>query len=200
MEIRRFGGAENEIRDVGGADIEIRRVRRSDVAAIAEIYAYYVRETVISLEEVPPSATEMEARIATIVARYPWFVADDDGRVVGYAYAGPHKERAAYRWAVDVTVYLAPDVHRRGIGRALYTVLFPELQRMGFRRAVAGITLPNEKSVGIHEAFGFTPIGIYHHAGYKFGRWYDVGYWQRSLGDDSAPEEPLRPELGEGWS
>ena len=180
--------------------MDIRRVRRSDVAAITAIYAYYVRETVISLEEVPPDVAEMEARIATIVARFPWYVADDDGTVVGYAYAGPHKERAGYRWAVDVTVYLPPDMHQRGIGRALYTALFAELQRMGFRRAFAGITLPNAKSVGIHEAFGFTPIGVYHHAGYKCGRWCDVGYWQRSLGDDSPPNEPLRLAIGDGWS
>jgi len=174
--------------------MEIRRVRRADAAAIAAIYAYYVRETVISFEEAAPDDAEMEARIVSITARYPWYVADDDGRVAGYAYAGPHGTRAGYRWSVDVTVYLAPELHRRGIGRALYTALFAELQRMGFRRAYAGITLPNEKSVGIHEAFGMTPVGVYHHVGFKHGRWYDVGKWERSLGDDSPPEEPLLPE------
>jgi phosphinothricin acetyltransferase len=176
--------------------MEIRRVRASDAAAIAAIYGYYVRETVISLEEIAPELAEMESRIAGIAARYPFLVAEDGGSdggstVVGYAYAGAHRVRAAYRWSVDVTVYLAPEMHRRGIGRALYTELFRQLTSLGYRRAIAGITLPNEKSVGIHEAFGFTPAGVFHHVGYKFGRWYDVGYWQRSLGDDSTPAEPL---------
>jgi phosphinothricin acetyltransferase len=181
--------------------MDIRRVRRADAAAIAAIYAYYVRETIISFEDVPPDPAEMETRIAAITARYPWFVAEDDnGAIVGYAYAGPHGTRAGYRWSVDVSVYLAPDVHGRGIGRALYAVLFPELQRMGFRRAYAGITLPNAKSVGIHEAFGMTLVGVYQRVGFKHGSWWDVGWWQRDLGDDSPPADPCHPEPVEGWA
>ena len=151
----------------------------ADAAACAAIYAPYINDTVISLEEVPPTPEQMGRRIARITERYPWLVAEDDGEIAGYAYAGPHRERAAYRWASDVTVYLSPAYFRRGIGSALYTALF------------AGVTLPNEASVGLHESMGFLPVGVYRRVAWKFGSWHDVGWWQLQLVEPSvdAPEE-----------
>ena len=163
----------------------------ADAAACAAIYAPYVNDTVISLEEVPPTSEQMGHRIARITGRYPWLVAEDDGEIAGYAYAGPHRERAAYRWASDVTVYLSPAHFRRGIGSALYTALFDLLVFQGVYVACAGVTLPNEGSVGLHESIGFLPVGVYRRVAWKFGSWHDVGWWQLQLVEASvdAPEE-----------
>jgi L-amino acid N-acyltransferase YncA len=117
-------------------------------------------------------------------------VADQDGTVVAYAYAGRHNNRGAYDWSVDVSAYVHPDQHRRGLGRALYTALFGILQAQGFHRAFAGITLPNPASVGMHQAMGFSPVGVYHETGWKHGAWRDVGWWERPLGN-SGPPRPL---------
>jgi phosphinothricin acetyltransferase len=162
-----------------------------DAAACAGIYAPYVSDTVISLEEVPPTPEQMGHRITRITDRYPWLVAEIDGEVAGYAYAGEHRERAAYRWASDVTVYVPPTAHRRGIGRALYTALFDLLVFQGVYVACAGVTLPNEASVGLHESMGFIAVGVYRRVAWKFGSWHDVGWWQLQLVEPSvdAPEE-----------
>jgi L-amino acid N-acyltransferase YncA len=114
------------------------------------------------------------------------------GAVVGYAYASPHRDRAAYRWSVDVTVYVHRAHHRRGIGRRLYETLFPLLVFQGFCTAHAGITLPNPGSVGLHEGLGFEPIGVYPAVGWKLGAWHDVGWWRRPLGPRlPTPADPL---------
>jgi phosphinothricin acetyltransferase len=162
-----------------------------DAAACADIYAPYVSDTVISLEEVPPSAEKMRARIERVTERYPWLIAEEDGEVVGYAYAGEHRERAAYRWASDVTVYLSPACFRRGIGSRLYTALFHLLVFQGVYVVCAGVTLPNEASVGLHESMGFLPVGVYNRIAWKFGSWHDVGWWQLQLVEPSvdAPQE-----------
>jgi L-amino acid N-acyltransferase YncA len=162
-----------------------------DAAACADIYAPYVSETVISLEEVPPSPEQMRARIERVTARYPWLIAEEDGEAAGYAYAGEHRERAAYRWAADVTVYLSPAYFRRGIGSRLYTALFDLLVFQGVYVACAGVTLPNEASVGLHESMGFLPVGVYRRVAWKFGSWQDVGWWQLQLVEpgDEAPDE-----------
>ena len=163
----------------------------ADAAACAAIYAPYINDTVISLEEVPPTTEQMGHRIARITERYPWLVAEDDGEITGYAYAGPHRERAAYRWASDVTVYLSPAYFRRGIGSALYTALFDLLVFQGVYVACAGVTLPNEPSVGLHASMGFLPVGVYRRVAWKFGSWHDVGWWQLQLVEPSvaAPDE-----------
>ena len=163
----------------------------ADAAECAAIYAPYVNDTVISLEEVAPTPEQMGHRIARITERYPWLVAEDDGEIAGYAYAGPHRERAAYRWASDVTVYLSPAHFRRGIGSALYTALFDLLVFQGVYVACAGVTLPNDGSVGLHESMGFLPVGVYRRVAWKFGSWHDVGWWQLQLVEPSvdAPEE-----------
>jgi phosphinothricin acetyltransferase len=167
-----------------------------DAAACAAIYEPFVRDTPISLEETPPSASELAQRIDTTTKTHPWLVAHDGGTLIGYAYATRHRERACYRWATDVTVYVAPSRRRRGVGRALYQALFQLLAEQGFRIACAGITLPNEASVGLHESLGFRPVGIYRNIGWKFGAWHDVGWWQLELGegaDASSPAEPGPP-------
>jgi L-amino acid N-acyltransferase YncA len=162
-----------------------------DAAACAEIYVPYVRDTVISLEERPPGEDELAGRIERISSRYPWLIAEDGGEVAGFAYAGEHRERAAYRWASDVTVYLSPAHQRRGIGRALYITLLGLLVRQGIYVACAGVTLPNEASVGLHESLGFTPVGVYRRVSWKFGAWHDVGWWQMQLREPGpgAPDE-----------
>jgi len=172
--------------------VTIRVASASDAAAIASIYAPIVSETTISFEIEPPTPEGMAERIVRTVAMYPWLVADRDGRVVGYAYSSQHRERAAYRWSVDVSAYVSADFRRSGIGRALYKRLFSILRAQKFRSAFAGITLPNDASVGLHEAMGFTPLGIYKEVGFKLGQWRDVGWWQLALsGDAGQPDEPV---------
>ncbi len=170
-----------------------------DAAVIAAIYAPSVTASAISFEVEPPDAAEMAARIARVGSRFPWLVGERGGAVTGYVYAGAHRERAAYRWAVDVAVYIAAGQERTGVGRALYSSLFALLRLAGYHTACAGITLPNPGSIGLHEAFGFRPVGVYESIGYKAGAWRDVGWWQLALrvppspgNDDSAePAEPL---------
>ncbi len=164
-----------------------------DAAGCAAIYAPYVRDTVISLEEQSPDADEVARRIERISRTHPWLVAEEDGEVCGFAYGSLHRERAAYRWATDVTVYVDPTYHRRGLGRALYTALFELLRRQGFHVACAGVTLPNEASVGLHESLGFLPVGVYRRIGFKFGAWWDVGWWQLDL-LRAGPDPPREPE------
>jgi phosphinothricin acetyltransferase len=170
---------------------------RRDARVCAQIYEPSVTDGVASLEEVPPSAGEMERRIERVSSGYPWLVAeDDDGAVVGYAYATQHRERAAYRWATDTSVYVATSRQRRGVGRSLYTALLPLLIRQGYYVACAGITLPNEASVALHESFGFEPVGSYQRVGFKFGRWWAVGWWLAQLReqvDGATPPEPGLP-------
>jgi L-amino acid N-acyltransferase YncA len=158
----------------------------ADAAQIAAIYAPFCLETAVSFETAAPDEGEMRARISTLTQRYPWLVAvSETGEVLGYAYSGKHRERAAYRWSVDFTAYLAPAAKRRGIGTALYRALMKICQALGYYRAFAGITLPNEASVRLHEKIGFRPIGVYRRVGFKLGRWHDVGWWSLDL----LPEE-----------
>ena len=166
-----------------------------DAEACAAIYAPAVTEGVASFEEVAPPPGEMAARIARASATHAWLVEERDGAVTGYAYASPHHPRAGYRWAADVAVYVDPAHHRQGVGRRLYGALLPLLRDRGLRMACAGITLPNPGSVGLHEAVGFVPVGIYRRIGWKHGAWRDVGWWQLDLapGAPDPPVEPARP-------
>jgi L-amino acid N-acyltransferase YncA len=173
--------------------IDIRTARPEDAAAIQAIYGPVVVETAISFEDEPPSVEEMQQRIASTLQTYPYLVAIRNGRVVGYAYASQHRARAAYRWAVDVTVYISEEERRTGVGHALYESLLPILARQGFRAAYAGISQPNPGSVALHERLGFRHIGTYPNVGYKLGRWHDVGYWHFQLGTDSSPPVEICP-------
>jgi len=171
---------------------QIRLATEGDATAIAAIYAPEVRETAITFEVDPPGAEEMRRRIRETLVHHPWLVAERGGAVEGYAYATAHRARAAYRWSVDVSVYLHRDARGRGLGRALYTPLFDVLPLQGFTAAYAGITLPNAASVGLHEAMGFEPVGVFRGVGYKLGIWHDVGWWGRGLHERmTSPSEPL---------
>jgi L-amino acid N-acyltransferase YncA len=169
----------------------IRMARPTDAEAIAGIYRPIVADTVISFETDPPDAAEMERRRSAVMALAPWLVFDRGG-VLGYAYASKHRERAAYQWCVDVTVYVAKDQRKRGVGRALYTSLFALLRLQGFYAAHAGITLPNAASVGLHESLGFGRVATYPAVGFKMGAWYDVGWWQLELRQRIGTPPPLR--------
>ena len=171
----------------------IREARPGDAEGMLAIYGPVVRETAISFEVEVPSLEEMRRRIEETLARMPWLVVVAGGDVAGYAYAGPHRTRAAYQWSVDVSVYVHPGHQRAGVGRALYAALLDLLVLQGYCRAYAGITLPNPASVGLHEAMGFRPVGVYHGVGFKLGAWHDVGWWQRPLGAPSAHPLPPRP-------
>ena len=161
--------------------VSIRPAADHDAAAVAAIYAPYVEHTAISFEEQAPSPGDMAARIAKCRARWQWLAAELDGAVVGFAYGSQHRERAAYRWSVEVSAYVSRDHHRKGIGRALYDALFADLADKGFCNAFAGITLPNDPSVKLHTSMGFEPIGTFRSIGWKFGRWHDVAWFQRTL-------------------
>ncbi len=161
--------------------MDVRQIVIGDAPSVQAIYAPYVTDTSVSFEEVPPDIMEVERRIAAILPRYPYLVAEEDGRVVGYAYASEHRTRAAYRTSIDVTVYVAPGAQRSGVARRLYSHLLPAAASLGYHAAFAGIALPNQASVGLHEAMGFEPIGIYREVGRKFDAWHDVGWWQRLL-------------------
>ena len=171
----------------------VRLAGPQDAAGIRAIYAPIVRETPISFETLPPSEEEMSGRVAKTLARYPWLVCAAQERVLGYAYAGVHSERAAYQWSVNVSVYVHARCRRHGVGQALYDTLFAILRLQGFVRAFAGITLPNEASVGFHESFGFRAAGKFEQVGYKMGAWHDVGYWQLTLQPDNGSPAPPRP-------
>lgn len=139
-----------------------------------------VRDTWISFELDPPDSAEMARRIGEYGASHAWLVAEIDGALTGYAYASPHRTRAAYASSCDVAIYVDPAFSRRGIGRALYAALLEQLTPR-FHAAFAGIALPNEASVGLHEAMGFSHVGTYREVGWKLGGWRDVGWWQRLL-------------------
>ncbi len=182
----------------------IRLASAADGESVSRIYAPVVAGTAISFEVDPPSPDEMAARIVSTLKVAPWLVWEREGEVVGYAYASRHRERAAYQWSVDVSVYIAEAHRRAGTGRALYRTLLALARLQGFCVAHAGITLPNAASVGFHESFGFRPIGVYPKVGYKAGGWRDVGWWQLPLRafdlEPRPPRTPTEAERDPEWS
>ena len=168
----------------------IRLVDSVDAEQVQAIYAPIVRDTAISFELEIPDVPEMRRRILSTLVSLPWLVCESDEGILGYAYAGPHRTRAAYQWSVEVSVYVHAEARQMGVGRALYRSLFDVLTLQGFRNAFAGITLPNPASVGLHESLAFRSIGVYRRVGYKFGRWHDVGWWQLQLGEHDGPPGP----------
>jgi phosphinothricin acetyltransferase len=172
----------------------IRLAKQDDAPQIAAIYRPFCEDNCISFETEAPDAAEMASRIDRIGRRFPWLVKEQDGTVAGYAYASPHRERAAYRWVVEVTVYIQERFRGQGVGRALYSELFRRLCAQGLFKAYAGILIPNPASQAFHESMGFTLVGVYRKVGYKMGSWLDVGWWVYSLQPEvDSPAEPKPP-------
>lgn len=169
----------------------VRLATPDDAAQMIEIYAPHITDSSTSFEVTVPTEQEFRKRVQAYLAWAPWYVLDVGGQIAGYAYASKHRERAAYQWTVEVSAYNHPKFHRQGVGRLHYTRLFAELEKLGFHLALAGITLPNPQSVGFHEALGFTPVGVYKNIGFKFGKWHDVGWWQKSLKPEGVAPRPL---------
>ena len=164
-----------------------------DAAACAAIYAPYVRDTAISFEDIPPTPAEMAARIERLTNTHAWLVAENEHEILGYAYACPHRERAAYRWTTEVSAYVDARRRRHGAGRQLYDSLLNILTEQGYQVALAVIGLPNDPSVAFHESFGFEPAGVFHRLGFKFGEWWDVGWWQLDLAGGAGRLTPSNP-------
>ncbi|MES2297478.1 MAG: arsinothricin resistance N-acetyltransferase ArsN1 family B [Pseudomonadota bacterium] len=166
--------------------MNIRDAKDGDAAAICAIYNHYVAHSTISFEEDAVATGVMEQRMAAVrAAGLPWLVIEQDGALAGYAYASKWRDRHAYRYSVETTVYLAPGIARQGLGRAVYAALLARLTNAGFRVAIGGIAQPNTASVALHETLGFEKVAHFKDVGFKFGRWIDVGYWQLLLGSAS---------------
>lgn len=159
----------------------LRRCITTDAPAIARIYNYYIRETVITFEEQPVNDGEMERRIAEVTARFPWLVWEESGTLTGYAYAAPWRSRAAYRHSVESTIYLDRGNTGRGIGTKLYEALILELRKLDVHCVVGGAALPNAASVALHEKLGFSKVAEFAEIGRKHGDWVNVAYWQLVL-------------------
>jgi phosphinothricin acetyltransferase len=185
--------------------VRIRDATDADMAAIQAIYSFYVSRTAASFEEEVPSVEEMKARRAAVAGRgLPFLVAEEEGEVLGYTYAGPFRQRSAYRYTVEDSIYVAPFVVRRGIGRALLSALIERCTALGYRQMIAVIgDSANQGSISVHRAMGFGQEGVLRGVGLKFGRWVDVVIMHRSLGGDDGrplPDGATPPPLpgGEG--
>jgi len=171
----------------------IRIAVEADAAACHAIYAPIVETSAITFETELPGVDAMAGRIRARLANHPWLVWEDDGKVVAYAYAGRFRERAAYDWIAETSIYVHEDARRRGIARRLYGALLGAMRLQGINQAVGVITLPGDTSVAMHEAMGFAPAGVWPKAGYKLGRWWDVGVWSLFLSEPANPPVPVVP-------
>lgn len=161
----------------------IRQASDLDCEQLAGIYNYYINETVITFDEEPVSARDMRARLDKVRdSGLPWLVAEEDGVLVGYAYASNWQARSAYRRTVEISVYLSYEQVSKGWGTKLYQELFEILNSKAYHVALAGVTLPNAASEALHAKFGMKQVAHFHEVGFKFDRWLDVGYWQKKLG------------------
>lgn len=181
-------------------EVIIRSATVGDAAEILEIYAPYVRNTAITFEYEVPSLDEFQTRISNTLLKYPYLVAICDEKIIGYAYAGPFKTRAAYDWAVELTIYLAPEAQGKGIGRKLYAALENALRRMGILNLYACIGYPQvedeyltRNSAEFHAHLGFEKVGEFHRCGFKFGRWYDMIWMEKLIGEGTADQPPVIP-------
>ena len=175
--------------------IEIRNAQIADAGRLLEIYDYYVRNTAISFEYDTPSVEAFRNRMINTLKRYPYLVVLKDGRIEGYAYAGPFKDRAAYEWSCETTIYLDHAVQKCGLGRMLYKALEEELKKIGILNLYACIGYPNiedeyltKNSADFHEHLGFVKAGVFHKCGFKFGRWYNMVWMEKIIGDHT--EDP----------
>lgn len=160
----------------------IREIQTTDISSITSIYNYYIKNTIITFEEEPLSAEIMGKRIGAVREKYPWIVYEENRKVQGYAYVSRFKERAAYRYSVEMTVYVDRNHTGRGIGAGLYSELLRKMNNLELKAVYGCIALPNPASVRLHENFGFTKVAHLTNIGFKFGRWIDVGYWELQMG------------------
>ena len=175
--------------DMVNKNEHIRIAVPGDAQEILNIYAPYITDTCISFETEVPTVEKFTERIISTIAEYPYLVYYLDNRIVGYAYASRYRERAAYKYSANVSVYVATEHHRHGIGKALYEKLFELLRSQSVYTIYAGITQPNEASMGLHKSLGFTEVGTYHNVGYKHGKWLDVTWLEKQLRDYDDPEK-----------
>lgn len=170
----------------------IRFAKEEEAAGILSVYEPYVRETAITFECETPSLDEFRERIREISRDYPYLVCLMDGRIAGYAYAHRQMERQAYQWNAELSVYIAKDCLRCGIGKALYGVLTDILRLQNVRNLYGGVTSPNANSEKLHESMGFKRLGVYHATGYKCGAWHDVAWFEKRIGDSAAHPAPFK--------
>jgi phosphinothricin acetyltransferase len=171
----------------------IRHADPDDAAGCLDVYRAFADDTAVSFEHEAPSLEEFQQRITRISRTHAFLVADERGSIAGFAYAGVHRERVAYRWTCEVSVYLGEDFRGQGLGRALYDALFPLLERQGYRMMLAGISVPNPASVALHRSLGFEEIGVYRRIGWKAGDWRDVMWLARQLGPETHETDPPPP-------
>jgi L-amino acid N-acyltransferase YncA len=178
----------------------IRLAKTTDAPGILAIYAPYIRNTSFTFETEVPSIEEFGKRISHYLIDYPWLVYEINGEVAGYAYAARYRERTAYQWSVESSVYIHDDHQRKGIAKQLYTTLFELLKRQGFTNVYAVINLPNDKSVAFHEMLGFNYFATYEKVGWKLGQWKNVGWWRLVINQfTDDPQNPIKfSELASG--
>jgi len=176
--------------------VSFRLATPDDAAACVALYAPYVRETSITFEYEVPTAADFRQRIETVLKLAPWLLAVETGpggeKLLGYAYGGTWRTRVAYRWVVETAIYVDKGVRGRGIGKALYGALMDLLRLQGFCRALGGITIPNPESIALHEKLGFKFVGTFPSCGWKQGTWWDVGFWDLELQEQSGAMEETR--------
>ncbi len=170
----------------------IRLATPADAEELLRIYAPYVNETTVSFETEVPTVAEFSGRIEKTLQQYPYIVYEAENHIAGYAYASRHRERAAYRYDVDVSIYTLPKFHGLGVAGKLYQCLFALLKELGYCNAYAGCTVPNPKSLRFHEKFGFEQIGTHRKTGYKFGQWHDVIWLEKTINEHTAPPPALQ--------
>lgn len=173
-------------------DICIRKASPADAPALLAIYAPYVTDTTVTFEYTVPSPAEFAARIAATLEKYPYLIAEANGRIAGYAYASPFKSRAAYAWAVETSIYIHADFHSQGIGKMLYRALEEALKKQHVHSLNACITYPNDQSIAFHEKMGYRLVAHFHECGYKFDQWLDMVWMEKHL-PVSCPPQPLIP-------
>lgn len=172
--------------------MHIRHITLADAKAVLDIYKPYIETTAITFETSVPSLEDFTGRIIAYTDKYPWLVAEENGKIAGYAYASKHREREAYQWSVESSVYVYELFQQAGVASRLYTELFTILKACGFINVYAGITLPNPKSYAFHTRMGFTDVGIYKNIGYKMGKWHDVAWLAKNINDHT--DDPSAPK------
>ncbi|MDD5090507.1 MAG: GNAT family N-acetyltransferase [Candidatus Wallbacteria bacterium] len=156
----------------------IRAATMEDAPAVCRIYNHYIEHTCVTFEEIPVTVTDMENRIRKVTEKYPWLIYEEKDLVLGYSFANAWKDRTAYRYCAESSVYLSHDATGRGVGRSLYSILLSELAAQGVHSVIGGIAQPNPASVALHEKLGFKKVAHFREVGRKFDQWIDVGYWE----------------------